>query len=538
MIPSNRRTFLKAAAAAAAFGLADSAGTRAAQGALKFGSPQPFSFDLLKQTARRMASEPYAGPTRPAPEIIAKIDYEAWGKIKFNLNEALDADGPGRFPVSFFHLGMFFSKAVEMNVVEAGQAREIIYDPSLFEMPADSPARQLPQGAGFAGLRVQEARDASLDWRKNDWVAFLGADYFRAIGELHQYGISCRAVALDVAVADKVEEFPDFTKFYIDESGPAGGLTLYALLEGPSIVGACKYAMTRGKGVIMDVDQMFCLRRDIARFGIAPLTSMYWFSETIKPTAVDWRPEVHDSDGLVIWTGSGERLWRPLNNPPRIMASSFVDENPRGFGLMQRDRNFDHYLDGVFYDRRPSLWAEPQGTWGKGSIQLVEIPTDDEINDNIVAMWVADGPATAGTEIDVSYRLYWLADQPFPSELARVVATRLGNGGQPGKPRPKGVRKFMVEFLGGPLASLPYGEKPEPVLSASRGTFSYIFTEAVPDDVPGHWRAQFDLTVSGDEPVEMRLFLRSRGKVLSETWLFQYHPWSECAPSCYPHPGT
>ncbi len=485
-----------------------------------------------------MAKEPYVGSMRPAPELIAKIDYEAWGKIKFDVDQALFAQGAGRFPVSFFHLGKFFPKAVEMNVVAAGQAREIIYDPSYFEMPADSPARQLPKGAGFAGLRVQEARDAALDWHHNDWVAFLGADYFRAIGELHQYGLSCRAIALDVAVAGKAEEFPDFTKFYVDESGPKDGLTLYALLEGLSIVGACRYAMTRGKGVVMDVEQMFCLRRDIARFGIAPLTSMYWFSETVKPTAVDWRPEVHDSDGLVMWTGSGERLWRPLNNPPRLMASAFRDHNPRGFGLMQRDRNFDHYLDGVFYDRRPSLWVEPKGDWGKGSVQLIEIPTDDEIHDNIVAMWVADSPVVVGMELNSAYRLYWLADQPLPSELARVVATRLGNGGQPGRPRPKGVRKFMVEFLGGPLVALPYGVKPEPVLWASRGSFSYIYTEAVPDDVPGHWRAQFDLTVTGAEPVEMRLFLRSGGKILSETWMYQYDPWSQCEPSCYPTPGT
>jgi periplasmic glucans biosynthesis protein len=538
MTASNRRTFLKAAAAAAALGLMDGEGAKGANEGLKFGAPRPFSFDLLKKTVRDLAKQPYVAPALPAPAIVTRIDYEAWGEIKFDMNQALYAVGPGRFPVSFFHLGKFFPKAVDIYVVEAGQAREIIYDPSTFEMPEDSPARQLPKGAGFAGLRIQEARDAALDWHHNDWVAFLGADYFRAIGELHQYGLSCRAVALDVAVPGKTEEFPDFTEFYIDESGPKDGLTLYALLEGPSIVGACKYSMSRDKGVVMDVEQMFCLRRAITRFGIAPLTTMFWFSETVKPTAIDWRPEVHDSDGLAMWTGSDERLWRPLNNPAAIVASAFLDENPRGFGLMQRDRNFDHYLDGVFYDRRPSLWVEPQGDWGKGSVQLVEIPTDDEINDNIVAMWVADRPAEAGMEMDIAYRLYWLADQPFPSELARVVATRLGNGGQPGKPRPKGVRKFMIEFLGGPLASLPYGVKPDAVLWASRGTFSYIYTEAVPDDVPGHWRAQFDLTVAGAEPVEMRLFLRSAGKILSETWVFQYHPWSQCTPSCAPDPGT
>ncbi len=190
-----------------------------------------------------------------------------------------------------------------------------------------------------------------------------------------------------------------------------------------------------------------------------------------------------------MWSGNGERLWRGLNNPPRIMVSSFLDDNPRGFGLMQRDRVFDHYLDGVYYDRRPSLWVEPlpgpdgQG-WGKGSIQLCEIPTDDEIHDNVVAMWVPATPVPAGAELHLNYRLYWLANSPFPSDLGIVVATRLGRGGQPGQPRPKGVRKFMVEFLGGPLADLPYGVKPELVVTASRGTFGpYQLIEAVPDGV-------------------------------------------------------
>ena len=538
MTIANRRTLLKAAVAAAAVGFIER-GALAADvvPGMKLGTAQPFSFDRLKKIAARMAREPYVAPPRPAPEIVGKIDYEAWGKIKFDVDHALFAQGPGRFPVSFFHLGMFFQKSVKMHVVNGGETREIIYDPAMFDMPEDSPARLLPKGAGFAGLRVQEARDGTLDWHKNDWVAFLGADYFRAIGELHQYGLSSRAVALDVAVAGKAEEFPDFTNFYIDEEGSKDGLTIYALLEGPSIVGASKFVMTRGKGVVMDIDQALFLRHDIARFGIAPLTSMYWFSETVKPTAVDWRPEVHDSDGLAVWIGKGERLWRPLNNPQRIMTSSFIDENPRGFGLLQRDRNFDHYLDGVFYDRRPSLWVEPKGDWGKGAIQLVEIPTDDEIHDNIVAMWVPEKPAEAGSSVDISYRLYWLADEPKPTELARCVATRLGNGGQPGRPRPHGVRKFMVEFLGAPLAALAFGEKPEPVLWASRGSFSYIFTEAVPDDVPGHWRAQFDLTVEGPEPVEMRLFLKSGDKTLSETWLFQYHPFAECAATCLPKTG-
>ena len=267
------------------------------------------------------------------------------------------------------------------------------------------------------------------------------------------------------------------------------------------------------------------MRKAVERLGIAPLTSMFWFSETVKPTAIDWRPEIHDSDGLAMWTGTGEHIWRPLNSPPRVMVSSFIDASPRGFGLSQRDREFGHYLDGVRYQLRPSAWVEPLGDWGAGAIQLTEIPTDDEIHDNIVAMWVPAAPALAGASFDLRYRLHWLAEEPFPTPLGRCVATRLGNGGQPGQPRPKGVRKFMIEFVGGPLATLPCGVKPEPVLWASRGSFSYISTEAVPNDVPGHWRAQFDLTVEGQEPVEMRCFLRAGDEVLTETWLYQYLPF-------------
>lgn len=514
----HRRSVLLAAAAGVGAHLAP-----AWAGPLRLGPEQAFSFDALKRLAREKAAKPYAPPPKLADDLADQLTYDEWGKIKYRPGEAVYAEGPERFPITFFHLGKFFRKPVSVYLVDGAQAREIIYDPSAFDMPDASPARAMKAGSGFAGLRVQEAKDGPLDWRTNDWAAFLGASYFRAIGGLRQYGLSARGVALDTWQVDREEEFPDFTKFWI---GPEAGdaVTLHALMEGPGVTGAYRFVMTRTTGVTMDVDCSLFLRRDYIRFGLAPLTSMYWFSETKKPEAVDWRPEIHDSDGLAMWTGAGERLWRPLNNPPRVMASAFGDENPRGFGLLQRDRVFDHYGDGVFYDRRPSVWIEPKGPWGKGAVQLVEIPTDDEIHDNIVAMWVPAKPTKPGDEVDLAYRIYWLADEPFPTDLARCVATRLGNGGVPGQPRPKGVRKFMVEFLGGPLTTLPKGVKPEAALWASRGTFSYVFTEAVPDDVPGHWRAQFDLTAEGTEPVEMRCFLRNGEDLLSETWLYQYHP--------------
>jgi glucans biosynthesis protein len=526
-VDKKRRDVLQAAMAVSALALLGLPLPARAASALRFGPPQPFSFDALKQRARTLAAAAYVSPPRPAPDITAKIDYAAHGKIKFRAETALDAEGPGNFPATFFHLGMFFQKSVKMHAVTGGEAREIIYNAAYFEMPADSVARRLPEGAGFAGFRLQESRSGKLDWRKNDWVAFLGASYFRAIGELFQYGLSARGLAVNVANPQPpfTEEFPDFIEFWVEQGPSSEPVTVHALLDGPSVAGAYRFRMQRGAAVLMDIEAAIFIRRDIARLGIAPITSMYWFSETVKATAVDWRPELHDSDGLALWTGKGERLWRPLNNPPGVLVSAFGDDKPRGFGLSQRDRNFDHYLDGVRYERRPSLWVEPLAGFERGAVQLIEQPTDDEIHDNVNAMWVPAEPASAGRSFEFKYRLHWTADEPFAPPLARCVATRLGNGGVPGLPRPHGVRKFMVEFLGAPLAKLPFGVKPEAVLWTSRGEFSYVYTEAVPDDVPGHWRAQFDLTVLGKEPVELRLYLKNGADTLSETWTYQYHPF-------------
>jgi glucans biosynthesis protein len=529
----DRRTLLASAGATAALAALGFSPAALARQGLTLGAAEAFGFDALKERARDLATKPHQAPPSPRPDVLERIDYDAHGKIRFKPEMALWADGPSPWPVTFFHLGRYFQKPARMHVLDNGQAREIIYNERYFDMPTDSPAHELPQGAGFAGFRFQESRSGhpgrkgeKLDWQKNDWVAFLGASYFRAIGELYQYGLSARGLAIDPAVGGKAEEFPDFTHVWLETPKEASEhVVVYALLSGPSVAGAFRFRMHRGKGVTMEIEKALYLRRDVERLGIAPLTSMYWYSEKAKATAVDWRPEVHDSDGLALWTGAGERAWRPLNNPQRTIASAFADNAPRGFGLMQRDREVGHYLDGVFYERRPSLWVETQGDWGRGAVQLIEIPTDDEIHDNIVAMWVPDGPAKAGASYAFRYRLHWLADEPFPSTLGRVVATRLGNGGQPGTTRPRGVRKFMVEFKGPSLETIPFGVKPEVVLSASRGAFSYVFAEAVPNDVPGHWRAQFDLTAEGSDPIEMRCFLRGGDQVLTETWLYQYLPF-------------
>ena len=526
MFALHRRSFLQVLAAAGAASLLGGARAARALVGVSFGPPQDFSYDWLKRHARELAAKDYSPPPRPDPGIVERIDYDAHGKLKYRKERALF--GESAYPISFQHVGRYFPKTVRMHAIEGGQAREVLYDPSYFTIGEDHVASGLAeQPSAFAGFWVHEPRRKGPLEEVEPWATFLGASYFRGVGALGQVGLSARGIALAPGGSGP-EEFPDFTAFWFEPAArEEDPVTVYALLDGPSVAGAYRFLLKRTEGVVMDIEANIHPRREIERLGLAPLTSMYWYSETRKPTMIDWRPEVHDSDGLEIWTGAGERIWRPLNNPYRIAISSFADENPRGFGLMQRDRAFDNYLDGVRYHRRPSAWVEPQGDWGRGVVQLIEIPTDDEIHDNITAMWVPEEPHGAGSHIALNYRLHWLADSPVPGELARCVATRLGRGGQPGPPRPEGVRKFMVEFLGGPLKDLPEGVLPKPMLTASRGEFSYIFTEAVPNDVPGHWRAQFDLAAEGSDPVELRCYLRNEDRVLTETWLYQYHPTGE-----------
>ena len=489
---------------------------------LNVGPPQGFSYEALVDRAAAMAKGTYEAPPRPMPSVVEKIDYETWGNIRYRPESALFANGPGIFPATFFHVGQFFQKSVKMHVVENGQAREILYSSDYFSMPKNSIARKLPADTGFAGFRLQESRNRE-DWRTQDWVAFLGASYFRAIGALNQYGLSARGVTIDSAEPTP-EEFPDFTEFYIEGAkSEAEPEIVYALLNGPSVTGAYRFFIRRTEGVIMDIDAALFLRKDVARLGLAPLTSMYWFSETEKRRLEDWRPEVHDSDGLAIWTGAGERLWRPLVNQPYAVTSSFVDQSPKGFGLLQRDRVFEDYLDGVNYERRPSLWVEPLGDWGQGAVQLVELPTDDEIHDNIVAYWRSAEPARAGSSFRLRYRLHWLGDEPYPAKVAKCVATRIGRGGQPGKPRPKGVYKFSVEFAGEALDVL-WGDtvKAEPVITTSQGEISGAFLEPIPGT--RRWRVIFDLTPKTEDPAELRLYIRGNGDAMTETWLYQFRP--------------
>lgn len=487
---------------------------------LRFGAALPFSFDELVTRARGISLEPYRPPA--TEDLAQHIGYEQHGKIKFRSDCALQSAARDGYPATFFFLGRYFQQPIRLFAVERDTAAEVLYSPEYFDMPADSPARAPGFNGGFAGFRLQESRAAD-NWPAQDWLAYLGASYFRAIGSLGQYGISARGIAVNTT-ASTPEEFPRFSEFYLALTGEASQpITIYALLDGPSVCGAYAFKCHRARGVTMDVDARIFPRRSVEQLGIAPLTSMFWYSEYGKQRDFDWRPEVHDSDGLAVWTDTGERIWRPLNNPVATRTSSFVGTNPRGFGLLQRDRNPENYLDGVNYHARPSVWVEPTGRWGRGAVTLVEIPTNDEIHDNIVAFWRPAEPVGAGQSLQFRYRLYWQEAPPEEARHgARVVATRIGRGGEPGKPRPDGVTKFIVEFTRADAMDIAQNGQPVAEVTASRGTVHNTFAERVPHTQ--RWRAHFDLESDGPDPVELRLFLRAEDRALSETWLYQYVP--------------
>jgi glucans biosynthesis protein len=494
---------------------------------LELGAPEPFDFERLTARAQALAAAPYHAPEVRLPDLLERIDYDAYRDIRFRRDHAIWQDGPGNVPVHLFHLGRFFKEPVHIHLVAEGGAREVLYDPALFGFgPQATFVRGLPADMGFAGFRLMASDNAT------EWVAFLGASYFRSPGEERQYGLSARGLAIDTGMPYP-EEFPRFSAFWLEPVPGAGeAMIIHALLESPSVAGAYRIDARHTGPVVMDFEARLFARTDVARLGIAPLTSMFWYSETNRHMATDWRPEIHDSDGLAIWTGHGERLWRPLNDPVGIArTSSFLDRSPKGFGLVQRDRDFANYEDtGAHYERRPSAWVEPLEDWGQGAVQLLEIPTDDETEDNIVAWWTPAEPVTAGVRRDFRYRLHWRSVEPHPSEEARVVATRLSRGGYPGQARPRGMKKFVVDFAGGRLDGLPADidhlppeDRVTPVVTASAGVLSGA--HALPVEGTPRWRAVFDLTVEGTEPVELRLFLRLRDQTLSETWLYQYVPF-------------
>ncbi len=318
-------------------------GTRAGQllaasSAAEFGPPQPFDVERLHRRAQSLAKQPYAPVPPPAPAVVQAIDFDVAQKIAFQPAYTLWPDGPGPFPVRFFHLNRFVDRPVRLHAVENGSAREIRYTPASFDYGDTGVDHQLPLDLGFAGFRVMNGPNAPADW-----LAFQGASYFRSSGDADQYGASARGIAINSGMSIP-EEFPRFSEFWLEApTDTERTVTIHALLEGESVTGAYRFEAAKGDGAVIDVHAELFFRKSVQRLGLSPLTSMFWYGENGRRGASDWRPEIHDNDGLAMWTGSGERIWRPLVNPPSVQTNSFFDTDPKAFGLMQRDRDFEHY---------------------------------------------------------------------------------------------------------------------------------------------------------------------------------------------------
>ena len=483
-----------------------------------------FDYAALKGKARALALQPYAEPAQRVPAAVSHLSWDQFQSIRFRPERALWAGQGLGFELQFFHLGMQFKRAVRLHEVVDGVAREIAYDPALFDLSQSGlDAMELPSDLGFAGFRVCAAPDF-----RRDIAAFLGASYFRAVGGTLQYGLSARGLAVDCGLP-RAEEFPDFTAYWFERPQPgAKMLVVHALLDSPSIAGAYRFEITPGEPLVMRVDAALYPRKPIERLGIAPLTSMFLTASNDRRIHDDWRPAIHDSDGLSIWNGGGEWIWRPLVNPPAVRVNTFVDDNPHGYGLLQRDRNFDHYQDdGVWYDHRPSVWVEPLAGWGKGAVDLLEIPIGHESFDNVVAFWSPQTPVAKGSEYLYAYRLHWGSKLPAAPSLAHVAATWTGLGGQVGGPRGHFSWRFVVDFEGGELASLAADANVEPVITLSRGKAELVSARPLAS-INGR-RAMFDVVPpdASAEPIDMRVFLRSGEKTLSETWLYQWTPQRE-----------
>jgi periplasmic glucans biosynthesis protein len=476
----------------------------------------PFTFASVERLAQDRASKPYRNRSSKLPDAIAKLSYDEYHDIRFQRTSSLWYDR-ALFEVQFFHRGFNFDRRVNIAEVSGGIARPVLYNPAMFDFGPRVPKMTLPPDLGFAGFRIHYPLNTPA--YKDELIVFLGATYFRVLGRNQVYGQSARGLAIDTGAASG-EEFPYFTDFWLVKPDPtARTMTIYALLDSPGIAGAYQFDVRPGTTTQVQVTAELYPRRQIAKLGIAPLTSMYLYGENSGNHRFDdYRPEVHDSDGLMTERGTGEWMWRPLVNPKDLRVNRFMDERPRGFGLVQRDRDFNHYQDNdARFERRPSLFVEPLGDWGKGGVELLEIPSDEEIHDNVVAYWVPDAPVQPQKPMTFTYLLSAYTGTTQWPPGGKVIAThfsRIVNG----TTVVPGVRRVMVDFAGGDLDTLAGAQPMQAAASATGGEIDDIKVERLAAN--GVWRVSMRMKTSGDKPVDLRCYLTLYGEALSETWTY------------------
>ena len=480
----------------------------------------------VRTLAHAISRRPFERPAEVLPPALGRIGYDEYRDIRFRSTKAVWHNEGLGFELQFFATAYIYRSPVEIFLVENGAVRGFNADRSLFDFgPLED---EVPLGANlsFSGFRIHAPIKRSGYY--DELMAFQGASYFRGLGRNHVYGLSARALALNTAGPD-AEEFPFFRSFWIERPKDPRSITVHALLDSPSVAGAFTFVIEPGQATVVDTDAVLYPRRDLTNVGIAPLTSMFLKAAHDSDGPRDFRPSVHDSDGLAVWNGRGERLWRPLLNPTALHVSCFRDNNPKGLGLVQRERRFEDYQDlEAQYERRPSAWVEPKTNLGSGCVELVEIPTAVEYNDNIVTSWRPDGRLLADRPYNFGYRLTWCDDTPAADWL-RVHKTRTGTGSKPG------LVQFTVDFVDSQADALrveklasnnviasdvPPVAQPDAALTASAGTLSPPVVQSNPH-LPGS-RVSFELDPQGAKESELRLSLSSGDRRTSETWLYRW----------------
>jgi len=469
----------------------------------------PFTFDTLLAEAKRRAAAPYSPQRSSLPAVLDKLSPEQYRSIRFNPEAGIWRAEQLPFRVELLRARQNLQTAVTVSTVEKGEATDVVPTPVMFEMAPALPAQLGKVSLPLSGFRIRNRINSKKIW--DEFLVFQGASYFRAVAKDLLYGLSARGLAIDTA-EPAGEEFPAFTHFWIERPAPrANSIVIYALLESESTTGAYRFTVQPGVETLTDVDLTLFPRTEIRVGGIAPLTSMFLFDETNRGHLDDYRPEVHDSDGLQIAAATGEQIFRPLANPIKLQVSTFTTQQPHGFGLVQRSRQQSDFQDfDAQYERRPSAWVEPQGDWGAGSVELVEIPSGRESNDNIVAFWRPAQSLLPGRPAHFAYRIIWCAEPPLPKSLGKAVATRSG-ASLDGK-----RRVFLLDFVGA-------GEKVDGLrldLTASAGRIS---SAALMSNGALHGlRASFEVDPRDAELIELRLRVMRGDHPVTETWLYRW----------------
>lgn len=480
-----------------------------------------FDFEEVLRRARELSTAPFEANPQPLPEALNKLDFDAWRDIRFRPDKAFLNNSGSQFRLQLFHLGHLFRRPVIVNTIRDNIPTPIPYAANLFDYGRVKLEKPLPVNLGFAGFRLHYPLNTPKVF--DEVIAFLGASYFRFLGRGQRYGSSARA--LTVAAGTGEEEFPFFREFWIETPEPnADRVTIYGLLDSEATTGAYRFDLYPSKDSVLEISATLFPRKADTKFGLGALTSMFFIGENEHRIGQDFRPELHDSDGLLIHSGTGEWIWRPLRNPAHLEISTFLDRDIRGFGLLQRDRDFDHYQDlELGYEMRPSYWVEPKENWGEGHVELVELPTSDETNDNIVVSFVPKDPLEPGKPFSFGYKITAGLNLSRLSPGGRTINTYQTTARALGSPEPltPGTRRFIVDFAGGDLAY--YLSDPglvEVVPTASQGKIVRSFI--VPNPHTQGFRAAFDVELDSGQSTDLRAFLRTGTRALTETWIY---PW-------------